>query len=1117
MVTALAVTAATLTVPASPAAAREPVAEAPQATAQDADQAATQARRTGVAVEVESLRTERERRLVNPDGTWTLEQSVEPVRVRRSDGTWTAVDTTLRRAGDLVRPAAVTADVAFSAGGTGPMAVLGTGRGRLALTWPGNLPTPTLAGDTATYAEVLPGVDLVLRSTVDGFAHVVVVKNRAAATDPRLATLRFGMSGGDLRLRPTAVGDLEAVTGSGTVAATAGGALMWDAGPGDLRSTVAVAGERARRAAPRTRVEGADLVIEPDLAMLTDPSARFPIFIDPSYAKGYRAWGYTNSANENNDQTVARVGRSPDSGAVYRSAFRFDVNQLRHTRILDAKLQTTLTHSWSCAATPVNLYRSASFGAGKLAWAGPALQVWIDERSGNAHKGANDCGNQPDLPMEFSRNLKADVQAAANANWGSYHLVLSARKNDGSGESTESWWKKFSPSATKLVVVYNSAPGVPGSLSADGAGCGTGNGRPLVSTANPTLRALVTDPDADETDLRASFEWQRYDGAAWVALGSGQQTALRTGATAQFRVNTTLAHNGIYRWRVNAIDPYSHAGVSGVDESGWSAYCEFGVDLVGPGSPPGVSSAVYLPNLDQSYGAVGLSADFTFTAAGVSDVAGYKWGWADPPTTLVSVAAGASATLPLTPPPIRADPTSGGPMTLYVVSVDGAGRASPLRTYTFRVGPATGPVGVWLLNEAAGATTLADTNQRGTQRPATLTNGTAGVAGLEVGSPARAAATAVRFNGSTSTAATAGPVVDTSRSFSVSAWVRLNNASAPFQTAVGQAGTAGNAFFLQYNNGRWAFAAPDADVASRPLSSANTPAGTPTRWTHLIGVYDAQGSQMRLYINGALAATATRTNPWNGSRFLTIGHVRYGATTADAFNGEIAQVRVWDRVVSAREAAPMAATLVGRWRLDGDGSDATAYARTAAPTAGVAWAEDRDFLPLSAAGLAAADSLTTAGPVVRTDQSFTMTAWVSLDSTAAGAQIAVSQSGTRVHAARLGYYGTGTTYRWLFRTVPGDADTPGSTLYSTTPAEAGEWVHLAGVWEASTGTLRFYVNGLLEASAVTGEPFASTGPMTIGRNLVSGVYGESWRGAVDDVRLYAGALPATEIATLCAC
>ncbi len=1119
--TALAVTVATLAASPPPTAAQEPplpepagppaVARPPTA---DAVRAAALARRSGAAVEVLSLRTDRARRLANPDGTWTLEQAVEPVRVRRPDGTWVAVDTTLRMVDGMVRPAAVTADVAFSPGGAGPMAVLGTGRGRFALTWPAPLPGPTLSGDTATYAEVLPGVDLAVRATVDGFAHVVVVKSREAAADPRLRTLRFGMRGGDLRLRPTGTGDLEAVTGSGTVGATAGAAQMWDAADS---STAAAAGDRARRAVPRTRVEGTDLVIEPDVALLQDPAARFPIYVDPSYARGYRAWGYTNSANENNDLTVARVGRSPDSGAIYRSAFRFDMSQVRHTRILDARLQTTLVHSWSCAATSVNLYRSASFGSGKLAWSGPGLQVWIDERSGNAHKGSSDCGNQPDLPMEFSRNLKADLQSAADAGWGSYHLVLSARRNDGSSESTTDRWKKFSPSATRLVVVYNSPPGTPGGLSADGAGCGAGVGRPLVSTANPTLRAVMADADAEETDLRASFEWQRHDGAAWVPLGSGQQTALRPGATGQVRVAPVLVHGGLYRWRVQALDPYAHGGVSGTDASPWSAYCEFEVDLVGPASPPGVSSPVYLTDLDQSYGAVGLSADFTFTPAGVPDVAGYRWGWADPPTTLVAVAAGASATVSLTPPPTKADPTSGGPATLYVSSVDRAGRTSPLTTYTFRVGSATGPVGVWRLDEPAGASTLVDSADRGTRHPATLANGTAGAPGLELGSPARAAATAVRFNGTTSTATTATQVVNIGRSFSVSAWVRVNNPNARYQTAVGQAGAHTSSFFLQYNEGRWAFGTPGSDASGWTWAGfATAPAPAPTRWTHLTGVYDSQGRQLRLYVNGGLAATATRGTPWNGDRFLTIGHVRYGAAVADPFDGEIAQVRIWDRVVSGREVAPMAATAVGRWALDGTGDDATGYARPATP-AGVTWTEDRDLIPLAAAELAGAGSLTTAGPVLRTDQSFTLTAWVRLDDLAAGVRTAVSLSGRRMHAARLGYHGTGTTYRWLFRLVPSDVDNPaGSTLYSTTPAEAGEWVHLAGVWEASTSTFRFYVNGVLEATAATGPAFAAAGPLTIGRNLANGVHTDWWRGAVDDVRTYAGALPAAEIAALCA-
>jgi hypothetical protein len=1085
----------------------------------DAPSAAAAARASGRPVEILAERTERERTFANPDGTWLWEQHVEPVRVRRAGGTWADIDPTLRLADGVIRPAATAADVRFSAGGAaGSVLVeMGTGRGRMAWSWPMALPAPRLEGDTAIYPEVLPGVDLRLRATVDGFTHVLVVKDRQAAARPEVRRIRFGLLG-DLSLRPATGGGLEAVSPGGSVVATAGAALMWDssesgaapAGAPRTLSRAVAPGDTARRASPQLRVVGRELWVEPVSALLDDPNAVYPMFIDPSYSRGFQRWAYSNSANENNTTDVARVGKDPNGGAIYRSYFTFDVRPLRSTRILHAEFQTLLVHSWSCAATPVNLYRVNSAGSGRLAWSGPALAEWVDERSANAHKGDNDCGNQPDKPMEFGGNLLREVREAAAASASEFALALSARKSDGGGESTAEWWKKFKPSSMKLVVVYNSPPSTPTSLSTDGTGCGTGALRSVVS-ATPTLRAVVSDPDADEADLAASFAWERWDGAAWLALGTGRQNTLRRGATGEVRIGSGLVHAGLYRWRAQTLDPWSFNGASGTDASNWSAYCEFEVDTVGPAVPPGVSSPVYQEDLT-ARGSVGQSAQFTFTASQVPDVASYRWGWSDPPSRPAAAPTlGGNLTLTLTPPPLRDDPTAGGLTTLYVVSVDRAGRASPLRRYTFVVGSATGPVGKWDMGEPAGSTVLVDSNTRGTARPATVVGATTGVPGRLLGGPGASAPTAVSFNGSTATAATAGPVVDTSKSFSVSAWVRL--ASAPSSgTAVSQKGVNTSGFFLTFDQGRWAFATHSADAVSVTTSIARS--ATPVaidRWTHLVGVYDAEDNQLRIYINGELTGTAARLGAWNANGPLWIGKGFSQGAASGPLPGTVSEVRVWDRVLSGPELAPMAATLVGYWTMDGSGADSTPYARTASPVTGtVEWTEDRSQVPVSAAGVTTGPGwLATAGPVVRTDQNYTVAAWVrSADSDYY--QTILCQFGTVRCSFYLQY--SPPHDRWAV-VLPGNDGPTVGTYYAATSAAApdyGEWVHLTAVINASSGVLRFYLNGVEQGRtfAVPGMWHAS-GPLRIGFMDPGAV-----DGAVDEVRVYAGVLAPSEIAKL---
>jgi hypothetical protein len=77
----------------------------------------------------------------------------------------------------------------------------------------------------------------------------------------------------------------------------------------------------------------------------------------------------------------------------------------------------------------------------------------------------------------------------------------------------------------------------------------------------------------------------------------------------------------------------------------------------------------------------------------------------------------------------------------------------------------------------------------------------------------------------------------------------------------------------------------------------------------------------------------------------------------------------------------------------------------------------------------------------------------------------------------------------------------------TSALAVNTWSHLVTTFDGST--LRLYVNGVMvESAAVNGAAAVSSGALRIGGNAV---WGEYFKGRIDDVRIYNRALSPAEI------
>ncbi|MEU5784694.1 LamG domain-containing protein [Micromonospora lupini] len=1126
--------------------------------APNAASAAAQAKRSGRRVEVADARTELTQVFANPSGGFTSESAVTPQRVRRTDGSWASVDLSLRAgAGGTLRPAASVADVRFSTGGKGPAVTLVRQGKSLTLSWPGGLSKPTVSGDSATYPEVLPGTDLVLRATRTGFTHVFAVKNAQAAANPALRGLRFDL-GGDARVVRGADGRLSAMAGA-EVLASAEPAVMWDSNTtpsavarsmdaGDAqggaqvaRSSAAAPGDVAKTAPVGVEVAGGDLVLRPDTGLLST-AAVFPVFIDPAWSTGKSRWAYATNDNSNNtDTSVARVGRDPDSGKIYRSYFDFPLTSMKGKHIESAYVQMKLDHSWSCGNTPTYLYHSAGISSTpRTAWA-PKLNSLKSSAQSHANEGKG-CSDspQPDMTVNFTGSaVTSIIQTHATNKWASITMGFCAcSATDGSGESTTDRYKKFWPNNAKLVVDYDSIPGAPNNLQVAGVACPAGQ-RIGIGTLTPTFSAIFPDADTGQA-LRTGYEWLQIPATGGYNDSTPRRTAPAGASVPANGRSTTAALSGLveggaYAFRARSTDPAPYDKTSAF--SGW---CEFTVDTKVP--PVSVSLTSSNPNP-----LPGTVATFSIGSSDTT-VTKFRYGWTAPTTEVAaakwcapsggSTVCGMSAQVSLVVPKY-------GLNTLQVSAVDGTGnigRASAEFTAS-RPSPAVARWGLEAYPGVTQAQALAD------GQPALGGDTPLSASSVLWSSDARiVGGQTVSFNGWLSYLS-ANTVVNTTKSYSVASWVKLPSVPTQNMAIATQSGACDFGFFFGIvqvaGAPRWNVTMRNGDCTGSPYTVLQAPTNITgadvNRWRHVAFSYDEAARTLTLFVDGVAVASTPWTSAWNATGRFQVGR-NYAQNTQVAdnyFKGSLADVQVFDRVLVGQdftgqlaeepssggvdEPGMLRPTLVGDWDFNGavpcyvqstdpdlcNAPEAGQFGRRLGLTLGTDVGSDsRSFVRFNSQGLEDPNQVTTEyghsmtnvggawqdTRVAKMDDSFSVSVWLRPESL--GIRTAVAQIGANNSAFYLGQRTktvNGVAGNWWSFSLFGLDTSPqnGNVLdimmtsrQMNAEDDLSTWTHLVGVYDLGRREARLYVNGDRVASmpfpsAFTGA-FDATGPLWVG-------------------------------------
>jgi hypothetical protein len=387
---------------------------------------------------------------------------------------------------------------------------------------------------------------------------------------------------------------------------------------------------------------------------------------------------------------------------------------------------------------------------------------------------------------------------------------------------------------------------------------------------------------------------------------------------------------------------------------------------------------------------------------------------------------------------------------------------------------------------------------------------------------------AVSFDGTSNGYVTsAANAVNTTQSFTVSAWVYLTSSSGTYGIAA-ESGTTSSGFILKYDNtnNAWMFDMPQTDSTNptqdRAFVASNASLNT---WTHVVGVYDSVGHNIGISVNGVALATAPHTTTWNSTGLLQVGRLRWNGNNQNNLPGVIDDVRVYDRALPNSEVADLysggpSGSPVVRWDLD-EGSGTTTADQTGSNNNGTLGGTSAWTTTAHSGGEAVLfDGSTTyitptAGTsVVDTTQSFSVSLWA-YPTTTGGTHGLIAEAGTAASGSS-GFFikQDPINLRWVFDMPQADTSAPTEDQIATANSSlvANTWYHLVATYNSSNKQMAFYVNdSLIGTLTHGGTPWNSTGALQVGRLRWNGNPTNYYKGSIDDVRVYPRVLSATEV------